>query len=138
MIINYRFANGEKTQVEVDDSIGNVIIESRRVEKNRNWKERYHCVSTDAFEFEGIDYATGDFAREMDENTDERDAAVRKAFSHLTKIQKRRLIMLAGGLSIREIANREGKNFRTVYDSIEAARKKFLKYFSKTPHQNGL
>jgi hypothetical protein len=30
----------------------------------------------------------------------------------------------------------EVKNFKTVYESITAGRKKFLKYYDKTPHQN--
>jgi len=37
--------------------------------------------------------------------------------------------MLAGGLSEREIARREGKDFKTVHESIEAARKRFRKFF---------
>ena len=38
-------------------------------------------------------------------------------------------MLLAAGLSVREIARREGKNFKSVYESIEAAKKKFLKFF---------
>ena len=34
--------------------------------------------------------------------------------------------MLAAGLSVREIARIEDKNYRSVYDSIEGAKKKFL------------
>jgi len=39
------------------------------------------------------------------------------------------MMMLAGGLSMREIARREDKDIKTVRESIEAARKKFLKFF---------
>ena len=138
MIVNYTLSNGEETAIEVSDEIGNFIIDSRRIEENGNRKERYHCISLDAFTYEGSIFATGDFAKEIEESTEERDRAVRRAFAHLTKTQKRRLLMLAGGLSIREIAEREHKDFKSGYESIEAGKKKFLKFFPKTPHQNGL
>ncbi len=38
--------------------IGAVIIEDRRLEDNLDRKERYHCYSMDAAEFEGSDYGT--------------------------------------------------------------------------------
>ena len=37
--------------------------------------------------------------------------------------------MLAQGLSIREIARREGKEIKTIRESIDGARKKFKKFF---------
>ena len=44
----------------------------------------------------------------------------------LSKVQQRRLLKLAGGMSIREIARQEGTNFRTVHESVEAGRKKIM------------
>ena len=64
----------------------------------------------------------------MDESID-RDARIRAAFDTLTEVQKRRLLMLADGLSMREIARREGIKHHAVMESIEGARKKFLKNF---------
>lgn len=52
------------------------------------------------------------------------DRRVYDAFHRLSKVQQRRLLKLAGGMSIREIARQEGTNFRTVYESVEAGRKK--------------
>jgi DNA-binding CsgD family transcriptional regulator len=60
---------------------------------------------------------------------EDRNARVREAFSHLTETQQRRLLMLASGLSEREIARREDKDIKTICESIAAARKKFLKFF---------
>lgn len=37
--------------------------------------------------------------------------------------------MASEGLSLREIARREGKDIKTIRESIEGARKKFLKFF---------
>ena len=39
------------------------------------------------------------------------------------------MLMLAEGVSLREIARREGKDIKSIRESIEWARKKFLKYF---------
>ena len=44
-------------------------------------------------------------------------------------MQRRRLLMVTEGLSFREIARREGKDIKTIRESIEGARKKFLKFF---------
>ncbi len=57
MKINYTFANGETSEIDVSEEIGNVILDSRREESNLDRKERYHCYSLDAAEFEGADYA---------------------------------------------------------------------------------
>ena len=45
--------------VEVREEIGNLILDSRREESNQDRKERYHCYSLDAAEYEGEDYADG-------------------------------------------------------------------------------
>lgn len=37
--------------------------------------------------------------------------------------------MLAQGLSVREIARREGKEIKTIRESIASAREKFKKFF---------
>lgn len=55
MKINYTFANREASEVDVSEEIGNVILDSRREESNFDRKERYHCYSLDAAEFEGAD-----------------------------------------------------------------------------------
>lgn len=129
MKVKYEFNNGEVTEVEVSDEIGAVIIDSRREEESAERKHRRHCYSLDAAVYEGSEYGTEDFTEALFDDTGERSKRVRTAFSHLSEIQQKRLLLLAGGISIREIARREGKNFRTVYDSIEAAKKKFLKFF---------
>ncbi len=129
MLIKYTFATGETTEVEVNDEIGEFIIDSRRSEDSVDRKERRHCYSMDAALYEGEDYGTEDFTDRLFDDTAEENARVRRAFSHLSDIQQRRLLLYSRGLSIREIARREGKDFRTVYDSIEAARKKFLRFF---------
>ena len=129
MKIKYRFADGEATEVEVSDDIGSIIIDSRRTEESANRKEHRHCYSLDGINYEGEEYGEPDFTETMFDESEERNIRVQEAFSHLSEIQKRRLILLSAGLSVREIARQEGKNFKSVYESIEAAKKKFLKIF---------
>lgn len=128
MKVTYEFVDGTKSEVEVSDEIGTMIVDSRRNEDSSERKEHRHCWSLDAVLYEGLEFGYEDEAfKEMDE--EELKSRVWNAFSHLSAIQQRRLLLLSGGLSIREIAKKEGKDFKTVYESIEAARKKFKKFF---------
>ena len=113
MKINYIFANGETSEVEVEEEIGNIILDSRRKESNLDRKERYHCYSMDAAAFEGMDYA--------DEKTSEKlleqktaDRHVADILAELPEIQKRRLLLYAEGKSLREIARMEGVDHKAV------------------------
>lgn len=126
MKINYTFANGETSDVEVSEEIGTMILDSRREESNLDRKERYHCYSLDAAAFESEDYADGD-TPETELFLQLENQHIAETFDKLSEVQKRRLLMLAQGVSIREIARREGKDIKTIRESIEGARKKFLK-----------
>lgn len=128
MKINWNFATGEVSEVEVSEEIGAVILESRREESNRDKMEQRHCYSYDAVDFEGEEYGSEDYYECLDGSIEE-NARILNAFGKLTKIQQRRLLMLAKGLSIREIARIEKADFKSVRESIEGARKKFLKNF---------
>ena len=75
----------------------------------------------------GFDQAL-DAIWQLDEETAQR---VRDAFSHLSAIQQKRLLMVAKGMSLHEIAAAEGSAYSSVKESVDAARKKFLKYFAK-------
>ena len=131
MKITYKFADNTVSEVEVSEEVGTLIMDSRRKEENAARKERYHCWSLDAIDYEGAEYGIPDFTDALFDGSEERDALVRAAFSHLSDVQRRRLVMLACGLSLREIARREGKDIKTVRESVDGARKKFLKNFVK-------
>ncbi len=129
MKIKYTFADGEVTEVEVSEEIGAVIIDSRKAEHAQDERQRYHCpYSYDAIDYEGEEYAT-DETPETEHIRSERDARLYTALATLTETQRRRLLMLADGLSMREIARREKADIKTVRESIEGARKKFQKNF---------
>ena len=129
MKIDWKFDNGEISTVEIEDEeIGGFILESRKAEDNLERKERYHCISYDAFEYESDEFA-GDETPETITELDFDNERINNALSGLSEIQRKRLLMLAAGLSVREIARSENKNYRSVYDSIEGAKKKFLENF---------
>lgn len=129
MKIKYKFANGETSEVEVNDEVGTFIIKSRKEEHALDEKERYHReFSIEQSEYEGLNIAifTGpddeviknDLVKKMDE-----------ALDCLTETQRRRLLMYSEGMSMRAIAQAEGiSNHHHIAKSIEEAKKKIEKF----------
>lgn len=128
MKIQWKFADGTTSEVEVNEEIGNYITASRREESNLARKERYHCYSLDAIDYEGPEYATGT-TPETDLIREEDAARINTALDKLSETQKRRLLMLADGLSVNEIARIEDVAPNAAWKSIESAKKKFKKHF---------
>ena len=56
MKIKYKFATGEVMEIEVSDEIGAVITASRKAEHALEERNRYHCYSLDAIDYEGLEY----------------------------------------------------------------------------------
>lgn len=133
MIIKYTFADDKVSEIEVKEDIGNFIIDSRRKEHADNSKQSYYGVfSLDAVKYEGLEFAV----KESDEPeglSEQERKNVRETFSQLTEIQQRRLKMYADGKTLRQIAELENASFQSVHESIEAAKKKFIKLYRKTP-----
>lgn len=122
MKIKYEFVDGTTSEVEVENSIGSVILDSRRKEDNLDRKERYHCYSLDAAEFEGEDYASEDTPdKHMELETESRHIA--DILHELPDIQRRRFLLYAEGKSLREIARMKGVDHKAIKKSVEAARK---------------
>lgn len=130
MRIEYIFADGTRSALEVDEAIGAFIAESRRLEENLARKERCHCCSYDAIVYEGMEYADEETPERILEQ-EECSGYIAAALAGLTTVQRRRLLMLADGLSMRAIAVMEGVGHKSVCESISGARKKFLKCFQK-------
>jgi DNA-directed RNA polymerase specialized sigma24 family protein len=128
MKIQWKFADGTTSEVEVNEELGAFITASRREEDNLSRKERYHCYSLDAILFEGKEYGDN-HTPETEMEIAERNKRLYNAMKTLTAVQQRRLLMLADGLSMREIARLESVDHRAIRESIEAARKKFKKNF---------
>lgn len=129
MKIKYKFATGEVTEVEVSEEIGAVITVSRRAEHALEERNRRHCYSIDAVDYEGMEYTDPDTPESIHEKS-ERDKMLYAALETLTETQRRRLLMLADGLSYREIARREGvSDHKKIIKSIDGARAKIKKFF---------
>ena len=128
MKIKYEFADGTVSEVEVEESIGAVIIEDRRLEDNLSRKERYHCYSLDAAQFEGAEYAGGETPESL-LISDEYSGELQEALGSLTEVQRERVSRLADGLSINEIARREGVAPNAVMKSVKGVREKLKNFF---------
>lgn len=140
MIIKYTFADGTVSEVEVDEAIGSLIIEYRQDEENLSRKERYHCFSVENSVYEGKELSTCEtpeiiLQQKIDKNRSEE--LVEAAMSSLSETQRRQLLMLIGGHSLREIGRLEGVSSHSVAKSIWGARKIFLKFFPERGSQNG-
>lgn len=132
MIIKYKFATGEVMEVDVSDEIGAVITASRKTEHALEERNRYHCYSLDAIDYEGLEYGKCD-EYPIEDDSAERAERIKAAFSQLTETQQRRLRLYADGKALREIAALENIKFQSVAESIEAAKKKFLKNYRPAP-----
>ena len=128
MKIKYEFADGTVSEVDVEESIGAVIIEDRRLEDNLSRKERYHCYSLDAAQFEGAEYADNETPESLLVSAECR-GELQEALGDLTEVQKERVRCLADGLSINEIARREGVAPNAVMKSVKGVREKLKKFF---------
>lgn len=63
-------------------------------------------------------------------NNSELKTKIEMALSTLSPLPKRRFLMhYSEQLTYRKIAEKEGRNVKTIYESVQAARKKFLKSF---------
>jgi len=136
MKVNYRISDTETIEIEVSDEIALTLEESYREEDSQDRKWRYHNISLDALDYEGSDYAAPDTPESIiigKEEEKESDSRYLAALALLTETQRRRMLMLASGVSEREIARREGANPTTMHESIAAARKKLVNYYENTP-----
>lgn len=129
MKIRYEFANGEWTEIEVDEGLGEVLVEFDRQEYNNDHKETRRHVSLDGMEYEGpLFTAPDDPAAEAVRRADA--ARLRRAMEALTPAQRelvRRVYVEEEKLT--EIARAEGVSeaaIRNRLKKIYARLKKIL------------
>ena len=130
--VTYKFVTGETSVVEVSEEIAAFLAECDRAEGRKERKERRHCLSLDAAEYEGTDYSDGTTPETMLFHSianGDTSALLQNAISSLTEVQKRRLIMLVSGMKYEEIAHIEGVCLSSLAESIEAAKRKIKKFF---------
>jgi hypothetical protein len=128
MEIKYKFNDGTESIVEVCDEIGNFITNSRKAEQAGNRRERYHCISLDAAEYEGFEMSSGESAESV-ALYNNYIKEFYETYETLTDVQKRRVEMKEEGLTYREIARREGvSDHKKIIKSINQVGKKFEKF----------
>ena len=133
MKIIYQFADGTKSEVEVDEALGEYITASRRQEENYERKMRYHCpFSIDKLLFEGLDFADQDTPDTLYTNKEEENR-VAQFLATLTEVQRRRVKMLMEGMSLSDVARAEGASWMSVKETLKQVQKKFQTFFENTP-----
>lgn len=108
MKITYTFANGEKSEIEVTEDWGAIVLDMDRLDYNSNQREtRRHC-SLEAFNLDDA-YFPSDEDVESDVIRNERDAALYSAVEQLLPEQQRliRAVHFEGVPAV-EIAKHEG------------------------------
>lgn len=132
MLIKLKDNDGRVIQeVEVDDAFGEWYVEEERKQENAERKQRYWVtVSLDSLEYEGEWFA--DPTQTPDElyEREEEQRRVDEFMSTLTEVQRRRLQikMDEPHLSYREIARREGVDYKQIQKSFDQIRKKYEKF----------
>ena len=130
-------------EFEIDDSFDNEALaevinyleENTRLINNAERRERYHVAyHLEGLEYEGEEYADPDTPQSLLEEM-ELYAELSQALECLTEVQKNRLIQLSEGMTPRQIATAEGRDYSTVRESIISAKEKVKKYLQNTPHK---
>lgn len=133
MKIIYQFADGTKSEVEVDEALGNYITASRRKEDNYERKMRYHCpFSIDKLLYEGLDFADQDTPDTLYTNKYE-ESRVAQFLATLTDVQRRRVEMLMDGMTVSDVARAEGASWTSVKETLKQVQKKYQIFFKDTP-----
>lgn len=133
MKIIYQFADGTKSEVEVDEALGNYITASRRKEDNYERKMRYHCpFSIDKLLYEGLDFADQETPDTLYTNKYE-ESRVAQFLATLTDVQRRRVEMLMDGMTVSDVARAEGASWTSVKETLKQVQKKYQIFFKDTP-----
>ncbi|MCR4615500.1 MAG: hypothetical protein K5756_05065 [Clostridiales bacterium] len=105
------------------------LNENARLIRNAERRERYHAV----YHFEAMDYENSSVVYyDTPEHIvirNEEMMRVNETIALLTETQLRRLTMQVDGFTLREIAETEGIAVNAVKESLDAAKKKFQKFF---------
>ena len=129
--ITYKLANGSQICVEVSTSVQELLEQSDRQIRSQRRQDRRHldfAVQTDD-DFESSLLPAHEDTADLLERM-ERESLLHEAIGKLTEVQQRRLrLYYFGGLTYSQIARLEGKNYRSVIDSINQAIKRLGKLY---------
>lgn len=127
MFIEYELADGTIALVEVDEETAAFLHANDRETQNAERRERYHApYHLEALDYEGDAYAYHETPERLYIRKEDRERLY-QAVDLLTPTQWRRMEMLMDGMSIRQIAAEEEADYASVYESVQAAKKKIKK-----------
>ncbi len=128
MKVRYEFVNGEISEIEVDESLGELLVECDRQAYNNDHKETRRHVSLDGMDYEGALFATADDpawealrALELDR--------LREALAALSPKQRELVLKVYfNEESIAAIARAEGVDESSVRERLRWIHKKLKKF----------
>lgn len=129
MKVRYEFVTGEFTEIEVDDSLGELLVDFDRREYNNDHKETRRHVSLDGMEYEGELFSSvADTADEVERR--EELARLMRAMEALSPAQRELVLKVYfENMRVTDIARAEGVSeaaIRNRLKKIYARMKKFL------------
>ena len=128
MKIRYEFANGEISEIEVDESLGELLVDFDRQEYNNDHKETRRHTSLDRLSYEGEWFVSGEnVGEELLRREDE--TRLRAAIQALTPAQRELIIKIYfEKRRVVDIARAEGVSKQSVYERVGRALKKLKKF----------
>ena len=128
MRVRYEFVNGEFEEIEVDDSLGALLVDCDRQEYNNNNKETRRHVSLEGMDYEGALFASpADPAAEVLKR--EELARLLRAMEALSPDQReliRRIYF--ENQRIVDIAREQGVTKQSIHERISRALNKIKKF----------
>lgn len=129
MKVRYEFVTGEFTEIEVDDSLGELLVDFDRQQYNNDHKETRRHISLDGMEYEGELFASvTDTADEVERR--EELARLMRAMEALSPSQRELVLKVYfEKMRVTDIARAEGVSeaaIRNRLKKIYARMKKFL------------
>lgn len=130
MEIKYEFVTGEVLEIEVEDAMGEVLLEFDRKEKNNDRRETRRHMSLDGMDFEGDTFrAEADTLREAMGRVD--TERLMEALDMLSATQKGLLLKVYfKGMRIADIARAEGVSEAAVRNRLQKIYRKLKKILS--------
>ena len=121
MKIKYEFVNGETSEIEVDDSLGELLVDFDRQQYNNDHKETRRHVSLDGMDYEGeLFTSVEDTERELLRRED--TARLMEAMEALSPSQRELLLKVYfEDQRIVDIARAEGVTKQSVHERLKRA-----------------
>ncbi len=128
MKIRYEFVNGEVSEIEVDDSLGELLVDFDRQQYNNDHRETRRHVSLDGMDYEGELFASaedteGELLRRED------TARLMEAIEALSPSQRELVLKVYfEDQRIVDIARAEGVTKQSVHERLKRAIDKLKKF----------